>query len=58
MEKIYDFKSQTKGLFGSRIKRNFTKFLISRDGQTVKRYAPTTRPESMEKDIEKMIAEN
>ena len=51
-------KSQTKGLLGGSIKWNFTKFLISRDGQTIKRYAPTTKPESMEKDIEKMIAEN
>ena len=30
---------------------NFTKFLISRDGQTVKRYAPTTDPKDFEKDI-------
>ena len=51
-------KGQTKGLLGGSIKWNFTKFLISRDGQTIKRYAPTTKPESMEKDIEKMIAEN
>ncbi len=34
---------------------NFTKFLISRDGETVKRYAPTTAPKDFEKDIEAML---
>ena len=34
---------------------NFTKFLISRDGKTVKRYAPTTAPKDFEKDIEAML---
>jgi len=37
------------------IKWNFTKFLISRDGQTIKRYAPTTEPEKMEQDILEML---
>ncbi|MBQ9284686.1 MAG: glutathione peroxidase [Bacteroidaceae bacterium] len=36
---------------------NFTKFLVSRDGLTVKRYAPTTKPEDMEADIEQFIAQ-
>ncbi len=35
---------------------NFTKFLISKDGETVKRYAPTTEPKDFEKDIEAMLA--
>lgn len=48
-------KSQTKGLLGSAIKWNLTKFLISKDGQTIERYAPTTKPEKMEKDIEAML---
>lgn len=48
-------KSQTKGLLGSAIKWNFTKFLISKDGQAIERYAPTTKPEKMEKDIEAML---
>jgi glutathione peroxidase len=39
----------------SDIKWNFTKFLISKDGQTVKRYAPTTEPKDFEKDIEAML---
>ncbi|MBO6018652.1 MAG: glutathione peroxidase [Prevotella sp.] len=34
---------------------NFTKFLISRDGETIKRYAPTTEPKDFEKDIEEML---
>ena len=48
-------KSRASGLLGSSIKWNFTKFLISRDGETIKRYAPTTKPEKMEKDIESML---
>lgn len=48
-------KSKTRGFFGSRIKWNFTKFLISPDGNTIKRYAPITKPEKMEKDIEEML---
>ena len=39
----------------SDIKWNFTKFLISKDGSIVKRYAPTTEPKDFEKDIEAML---
>ena len=39
----------------SDIKWNFTKFLISRDGTVIKRYAPTTTPEDIEKDILGML---
>jgi len=53
---IYKYlRNETKGLLGDAIKWNFTKFLISRDGKTVKRYAPVTTPEKMEKDIEAML---
>ena len=48
-------KSQTKGFLGSRIKWNFTKFLISKDGETIKRYSPTTAPEKISEDIEAML---
>jgi len=48
-------KSQTKGLLGSSIKWNFTKFLISKNGSVIKRYAPMTAPEKLEKDIEEML---
>jgi glutathione peroxidase len=34
---------------------NFTKFLISKDGETIKRYAPTTEPKGFEKDVEAML---
>ena len=34
---------------------NFTKFLISKDGGTIKRYAPTTEPKDFEKDVESML---
>ncbi|WP_250472139.1 glutathione peroxidase [Caballeronia sp. GAFFF1] len=37
------------------IKWNFTKFLIDRDGNIVKRYAPITKPESIADDIEKLL---
>ena len=34
---------------------NFTKFLISKDGETIRRYAPTTEPKDFEKEIEEML---
>ena len=40
----------------SDIKWNFTKFLISKDGATIKRYAPTIEPKDFEKDVEGMLA--
>ncbi len=50
-------KGQAPGLLGSEaIKWNFTKFLIGRDGQVIKRYAPNDTPEAMRKDIEKALA--
>ena len=39
----------------SDIRWNFTKFLVNRDGTVVKRYAPTTAPEDIEKDIKGML---
>lgn len=48
-------KSQRSGLLGGRIKWNFTKFLIGRDGQVIKRYAPTTKPEQIRADIESAL---
>ena len=39
----------------SDIRWNFTKFLISRDGATVKRFAPTTEPKDFQKDVEEML---
>ena len=40
----------------SDIQWNFTKFLISKNGETIKRYAPTTEPKDFEKDVEAMLA--
>ena len=37
------------------IKWNFTKFLVGRDGKVIKRYAPTDKPESLARDIEKAL---
>jgi glutathione peroxidase len=54
---LYDWlKAQAPGLLGTRrIKWNFTKFLIGRDGQVVRRYAPTDKPEKLERDIEALL---
>ena len=45
-------KNQAKGLFGTEaVKWNFTKFLVDKSGNVIKRYAPTDTPESIEQDI-------
>ena len=49
-------KQQAPGLLGSEgIKWNFTKFLIGRDGQVIKRYAPLDKPAALAADIEKAL---
>ena len=48
-------KEQKKGLLTKNIKWNFTKFLVNSNGQVVKRYAPTTDPNKMEDDLEKVL---
>ena len=48
-------KNQKGGFLGDDIKWNFTKFLVSRDGTAVKRYAPMTTPDKIEKDILKLL---
>ena len=45
----------TKGFLGSGIKWNFTKFLIDREGNIVKRYAPKDKPETFENDIRNIL---
>lgn len=47
--------SEKKSLIGKEIKWNFTKFLIDREGNVVKRYAPTTEPEKLSADIENLL---
>lgn len=56
---VFEFlKNSPKGggLLGDGIKWNFTKFLVSKDGEVFDRYAPTTKPEDLVKDIEKLLA--
>ena len=47
--------NNSKGLLGSGIKWNFTKFLVDKNGQVINRYAPTTKPELLEDDIQKAL---
>ncbi len=56
---LYQWLSkEAPGLLGSKsIKWNFTKFLVGKDGQVRKRYAPTDTPASLAKDIEAVLAE-
>ncbi len=48
--------NNSKGVLGSGIKWNFTKFLIGKDGKVLNRYAPTTKPDALEEDIQKALA--
>ena len=48
-------KTEKGGMLGSKIKWNFTKFLIGKDGRVIKRYASTTKPESLVADIEEAL---
>ncbi len=48
-------RSEKGGLLGEKIKWNFTKFLVGRDGQVISRHAPTTKPKALSDDIEKAL---
>ncbi|GAB4444882.1 MAG: glutathione peroxidase [Turneriella sp.] len=54
---LYKFLTSEKpGILGTEaIKWNFTKFLVDKDGNPVKRYAPNTKPEDIAGDIEKLL---
>ncbi|OIV94142.1 hypothetical protein TanjilG_31567 [Lupinus angustifolius] len=53
---LYHFlKHQKGGIFGDGIKWNFTKFLVNKEGKVVDRYAPTTSPLKIEKDLQKLL---
>ena len=53
---IFQFlKDRSKNIFSDDIKWNFTKFLVASDGVTVRRYAPTVKPNRMRKEIEEML---
>lgn len=54
---LYTFlKDQQKGFLFKRIKWNFTKFLVNRRGQVMKRYAPTTPPSKIKEDILEVLS--
>ncbi|XP_056175577.1 probable glutathione peroxidase 5 isoform X2 [Syzygium oleosum] len=48
-------KARKTGFFGSRIKWNFTKFLIDKEGRVISRYGTTTPPLAIEEDIQKAL---
>ncbi|KAK7277664.1 hypothetical protein RJT34_22679 [Clitoria ternatea] len=53
---VYKFlKTQKSGTLGSRIKWNFTKFLVDEEGRVIQRYGPTTKPLAIENDIKKAL---
>lgn len=51
-------KKDAPGILGTKgIKWNFTKFLVNKQGKVVDRYAPTTKPDALERDIEAALAQ-
>ena len=49
-------KGEKKGILGTQgIKWNFTKFLVDKEGTVVRRYAPTDKPASLEKDVAALL---
>ena len=55
---FYDFlKNEQPGVLGTKnIKWNFSKFLVNKDGEVIKRYSPTTKPEDIESDIKNLLS--
>ena len=49
-------KAEKSGLLGGRIKWNFTKFLIGRDGRVIGRFGPNRKPEDLRVEVEKALA--
>ena len=52
---LYAYLKSTEAGKGKRIKWNFTKFLVGRDGTVLKRYEPTVKPEAIEPDVEALL---
>ena len=53
---LYNYlTTQAKGLITDSIKWNFTKFLVNKEGAVVERFAPITKPDAIEKHIEKLL---
>ena len=55
---FYDFlKNEQSGVLGTKnIKWNFSKFLVNKNGEVIKRYSPTTKPEDIESDIADLLS--
>ena len=49
-------RTERRGALGEKIKWNFTKFLVGRDGQVIKRFGSTTKPEKLAPKIERALA--
>jgi glutathione peroxidase len=53
---LYQYlKKELSGLFGGKIKWNFTKFLIDQNGKPIKRFSPTTKPEKIDQYLAKLM---
>ena len=53
---LYKFlKSKASGFFSRKIKWNFTKFLVDKNGNIIKRFSPATKPEELEKYIKELL---
>jgi glutathione peroxidase len=54
---LYEHLTKQKGggLMGRKIKWNFTKFLVGRDGEVIARFPPTAKPEALDKEIERVL---
>ncbi|MDQ0208332.1 glutathione peroxidase [Alkalicoccobacillus murimartini] len=53
---LYQYlKKEKKGTIGSDVKWNFTKFLVNQHGEVIERFAPTTKPEKIEPEIQKLL---
>jgi len=55
---LYQYlKKEARGVLGTqKIKWNFTKFLINQEGKVIKRFAPTTKPEDIAKQVRTLLA--
>jgi glutathione peroxidase len=53
---IYKFlRKELTGIFGNKIKWNFTKFLVDKNGKPIKRFSPVTKPEKIDKYLTKLL---
>lgn len=53
---LYDWlKSEKSGVLGGRIKWNFTKFLVGRDGRVIDRFGPNRKPEDLREAVEEVL---